>query len=172
MKIQLLAALVLITTGCSAAGVSPSVAAPTASPPSTASPSPSPSPSPVIETPAPLPPDAILSLDGGASSVGELGTYTWLSSGSDGPWLPGTPVRVAPGGAVSVSLEPPVAIAAWSIKLAKPSGTDIGARQIAAGTGTVPIAFTVPAQAGTISLYVQFAADAGDATYFWALSPR
>jgi hypothetical protein len=68
-----------------------------------------------------------------------------------------------------VSLEDSVAIATWWVKRSKPGGSDVGARQIAAGSG--PITFTVPAQAGTIAVHVEFASDAGDAVYFWALSP-
>jgi len=158
-----LAVLLLISAGCTAAGVSPSAAAPAVSPAPTAS------PTAPVGTPGAQPPDALLTVDGGPPSIGQLGTYTWLSAGSDAPWLPGTPIKVTPGGAASVSLDPPVPIAAWSIKQAKPGGTDIGAREIAAGTG--PIAFTVPAQAGTIAVQVRFAAGAGDANYFWALSP-
>jgi hypothetical protein len=161
-----LAIFVLTAAGCTAAALPPSAAAPTESPAATALPTAAAS---LVGTPGPQPPNAVLRVNGGAASIGELGTYTWRGAGSDAPWLPGTPTRVAPGGAASVTLEVPVAIAAWSIKQAKPGGTDVGAPQIAAGAGL--ITFTVPAEAGTIALHVQFAGDAGDAVYFWALSP-
>jgi hypothetical protein len=165
-RFAFLAILVLAAAGCTAAGVSPSAATPSVSPAPTASAS---SSAPVVGTSGPQPPNAVLRVNDGAPSIGELGTYTWQGAGSDAPWLPGTPTRVAPGGAASVTLEAPVAIEAWSIKQAKPGGTDVGARQIAAGTGAVT--FTVPAAAGTIALHVQFAGGAGDAVYFWALTP-
>jgi hypothetical protein len=171
MKIRflVLAIVVIAAAACSAAGVSPPAAAPTASATPTATATAAPASAPPLATPGPQPPNALLIVNGGAPSVGELGTYTWREAGSEAPWLPGTRTKVAPGGAASVSLEVPVPTAAWWVKLSKPGGTDIGARQIAAGTGA--ITFTVPAQAGTIALHVEFASDAGDALYFWALSP-
>jgi hypothetical protein len=162
----LIALLVVAAGGCSAAGA-PSVTPATPSAAPTASPTPS---TPPAATPGSQPPDAVLGVDGGAPSKGELGTYTWLSAGSDAPWLPGTPVKAQPGAAATIVLEPPAAIATWSIRKAKPGASDeTTAREIAAGSG--PIIFSVPADAGTMVLQVQFAANAGDANYFWALSP-
>jgi hypothetical protein len=170
MKLGLpVAAIVVIAAAaCSAAGVSPPAAAPSASATPTAAPTATAS-APLAATPGPQPPNALLSVNGAAPSVGELGTYTWHGAGSDAPWLPGTPTKVLAGGAASVSLEDPVAIATWWVKQSKPGATDVGARQIAAGSG--PITFVVPAQAATIAVHVEFASDAGDAVYFWALSP-
>jgi hypothetical protein len=80
------------------------------------------------------------------------------------------PVKATPGSAARIVLEPPAAVATWSVKQAKPGDTDGStARQIASGSG--PITFAAPAEAGTIVLEVDFAANAGDANYFWALSP-
>lgn len=161
------AVLLLIPIGCTSAGLSPTAVVPTASPPPTPSPAPS---APLVATPDPQPPDALLSVGGGAPSIGELGTYTWLGAGSDAPWLPGTPVKLQAGVTATVSLEPPVAIATWSVREAKPGDRDgTTARGIASGSG--PITFTVPAQAGSLAVQVRFAADAGDANYFWALTP-
>jgi hypothetical protein len=155
--------ITVIAAGCAAPGASPSAAVATASP-TLARPSAAPAQTNL------QPPDALLSVGGGAPVVAALGTFTWLGTGSDGPWLRGTPVRLPPGGAATVSLQPPVATASWSVRKAKPDDTDGStARQIASGTG--PVAFTVPAQAGTILLTVDFAANAGTANYFWALSP-
>jgi hypothetical protein len=158
--------IALVAVGCAAPGVSPSTTGATAPPtPTAAAPASQPAPSNAE------PPDALLTLGTMAPIPGVLGTYTWLGTGSDAPWLRGTPVTLPPGGTATVSLKPPVGTASWSIRKAKPgdaSGTT--ARQIAAGTG--PIAFTVPPEAGTILLTVDFAGGVGTANYFWALSTR
>jgi hypothetical protein len=155
--------ITVIAAGCAAPGVSPSAEVAT----------PSPSPALAASLPPatnPQPPDALISIGGAGPIAGALGTYTWLGTGSDAPWLRGTPVKLPPGGAATVSLQPPAATASWSVRKAKPGDTDGStARQIASGTGAVE--FTVPSDAGTILLTVDFAANAGTANYFWALSP-
>ena len=89
---------------------------------------------------------------------------------SDGPFLRGTPVKLRPGGAATISLQPPAAIATWSLRKARPGDTTGStSRDIASGSG--PIAFTVPSDAGTLVLRVDFAANVGTANYFWAFSP-
>jgi hypothetical protein len=167
VRTPLLAAIFLIAAGCAAPGISPTAAAPTPSPPP--SPSASAAPSPSEATPGAEPPNALLTVDGRAPIAGALGTYTWFGTGSDAPWLRGTPVKLPPGGAATVSLEPPAALAAWSVSEAQPGGDETTAREIATGSG--PIAFSVPNEAATIVLRLEFAANAGDASYFWALSP-
>jgi hypothetical protein len=137
------------------------------SPPASAASSPSPSAAAIA--PGVEPPKALLSVAGGAATAGALGTYTWLGTGSDAPWLQGTPVKLPAGGAATVALEPSVPIAAWSVMKARPGGDETTARDIGGGSG--PIAFTVPNEAATIVLRVELASNAGDATYFWALSP-
>jgi hypothetical protein len=155
--------ITLIAAGCAAPGASPSTAA------ATASPTPA-GPSSLPPATNMQPPDALLRVGGTGPIAGALGTYTWLGTGSDGPWLRGTPVKLPPGGAATVSLEPPVPTASWSVRKAKPDDTDgRTARQIASGSG--PVAFTVPSEPGTILLTVDFGANAGTANYFWALSP-
>ena len=167
MRSPLLAGILLIAVGCAAPGVSPTAVVPT-SPPS-ASPSPSASASPAA-TPGAQPPNALLSVAGGAPFAGQLGTYTWLGTGSDAPWLRGTPVRLPSGGAATVSFDPPVALATtWVVTKTEPGGTSPSTqREIVSGSG--PVAFTVPGEAGTLLLRVEFA-NSGDANYFWALSP-
>ena len=167
MRTPLLVAVLLIAAACAAPGISPTAAAPTPSPPP--SPSASAAPSPSDATPGAEPPSALLSVEGRAPIAGALGTYTWFGTGSDAPWLRGTPVKLPPGGAATVSLEPPADIAAWSVRKAPPGADETTAREIATGNG--PIAFSVPNEAATIVLRLEFAANAGDATYFWALSP-
>jgi hypothetical protein len=165
VKTPLLVGILLIAAGCAAPGISPTAAPPTSSPP----PSPSASASPAA-TPGAQPPNALLSVAGGAPVAGALGTYTWLGTGSDAPWLPGTPVKAGPGAAATVVLDPPIATTSWTVRWAKPGDTNgLSARPVASGAGA--IAFTIPPEAGSLALQVQFAADAGDANYFWALSP-
>ena len=160
----------MIAAGCAAPGVSPSTAS---VPPPTAPPTASPrivaADSGPVES-FPQPPTAQLSVAGGTPSTGELGTYTWQSTGSDGPFLRGTPVKLRPGGAATISLQPAAAIATWSLREARPGDTTGStSRDIASGSG--PIAFTLPSDAGTLVLRVDFAANVGTANYFWAFSP-
>jgi hypothetical protein len=170
MKNPLLIAMILLAAGCSASGVSPAVASPASPPPPSASAAPS-----VVQSVAPAatpgaqPPNALLSVAGNPPIAGALGTYAWLGTGSDAPWLRGTPVTLPPGAGATVSFDPPVAFATWIVTRTRPGATNpTSQREIASGSG--PIAFTVPAEAGTILLRVEFA-NAGDANYFWALSP-
>jgi hypothetical protein len=157
--------LLIAISGCAAPGISPSISAPSSSAPVAAA-----SESVSGTAPGAQPPDALLSVAGGAPTTGALGTFTWLGTGSDGPWLPGTPVNVPGHGAATVSFEPPVATTTWSVKQAQPGDIDgRTAREIASGSG--PIGFSVPSKAGTILVSVEFAGDAGSANYFWALSP-
>ena len=166
MRTPLLVAVLLIAAACAAPGISPTADAPTSSPPPP--PSASAAAPPSTATPGAEPPSALLSVAGGPPIAGALGTYTWFGTGSDAPWLRGTPVKLPPGGAATVSLQPPAAVAAWSVRKAPPGGDETTAREIATGSG--PIAFNVPNEAATIVLRLEFAANAGDANYFWALS--
>jgi hypothetical protein len=161
------AALVISVVAACAAPTAPAASQPAPLP--TASPTPAPATSEPVPTSL-QPPNALLAVGGGRPTVGALGTYTWLGTGSDAPWLRGAPVKLPPGGAATVALEPPVALTSWSLKKTKPGDTDGStARPIASGTGAVT--FTVPSDGGTILLTVDFAANAGTANYFWALSP-
>jgi hypothetical protein len=158
--------LALVVAACSGRGPAPSTpTAPIASAVATASAS-----APPAETPGATPPDALLSVDGGAVSRGEIGTYTWLGTGTDAPWLPGTPLKAASGGAASVTLAPPAPSTTWTVRIARPGDTQGStARAVAEGSG--PIQFTVPAGGGSLLVHVDFAANAGDANWFWSLSP-
>src|SRR5688500_217654 len=52
------------------------------------------------------PPDAFLAVEGGDPVVGQLGTYVWLDTGSDSPWLPGAPLAVGAGEPLTLGLDP------------------------------------------------------------------
>jgi hypothetical protein len=156
--------LLIATAGCAAPGASSGAPLVTGLPPSTA---PAFKPSP----PNPQPPVALLTVGSSGPTPGAIGSYTYLGTGSDAPWLPGTPTTVpSRGGRATIVLQPAVATAAWTVRQAQTGDTDgTTARRIAAGTG--PIAFALPTGSGTIVLVVDFAAGAGSASYFWALSP-
>lgn len=115
------------------------------------------------------PPDALLSAEGGDPVAGQLGTYLWLQSGSDSPWLPGAPIAVGAGEPLSVSVVPDGDIRAWAARYvpAAAAGPE-GATTLGDGTGQPRLDAPGPG-AWTVELFVEFAAGAGEASYFWRL---
>jgi hypothetical protein len=132
-------------------------------------------PSASIPSPSPslagmdAPPDALLSAEGGDPVAGQLGTFVWLGTGSDSPWLPGAPLAVGAGEPLTVSLSPDGLIRAWTARflLAGAPGP-VGARSLAEGTGAPTFAAPGPG-VWTVELNVEFAPGVGNASYFWRL---
>jgi hypothetical protein len=119
-----------------------------------------------------VPPAARLAAEGGDSVVGELGTYAWRESGSDSPWLRGARVAVGAGEPLSITLDPPVGIAAWRAR-SVPASADGPAGASALGEGSGGPSFNAPgAGAWTVEVHVEFAEDLGNASYFWRLEIR
>ena len=83
------------------------------------------------------PPDAALAAEGGDPVTGQLGTYVWLESGSDSPWLRGSPLAVGPGEPLAVSFVPDGDVEAWTARYvpAAAQGPD-GAITLGQGTGS------------------------------------
>ena len=142
-----------------------------ASPTVTAQPSPSVVP-PSAATPAPAgdtPPAASLAAEGGDPVIGQLGTYTWRDGGSDSPWLPGEPISVGAGEPLSMTLEPAVGVAMWTVR-SVPATADGPANAAVLGQGTGITGFPAPAPGTwTVEVRVVFADDLGSAGYFWRL---
>ena len=161
--------LLVAMAACAAPAVSPA-ASPAAIPSPTAASSPSAVVSPSSSTAEPQPPAAVLSIAAGPPVAGSLGSYTFRGTGSDSPWLPGTPIAVpATGGAARVLLDPPVGIASWRARRAPPGDTT-GAATTAIASGSGPIAFNLDGRAGTLVVLVEFADNQGSAAWFWRLS--
>ena len=123
--------------------------------------------------PAAQPPAATLAAEGGDPVAGQLGTYTWLSGGSDSPWLPGTPLMAGSGEPLTVTLGDGVAVADWSARRVAAGRADgSGAVGLGAGTGP-PMTFPAPGR-GTwsVQLAVRFDGGLGSATYYWQLTVR
>jgi hypothetical protein len=115
------------------------------------------------------PPDAFLAAEGGDPIPGQLGTYVWLESGSDAPWLPGAPIAVGTAEPLTVSLVPDGDIRAWSARYvpANAAGPDAAAPL---GEGAGQPAFAAPGPGTwTVELFVEFAPAVGNAHYFWRL---
>jgi hypothetical protein len=149
----------------------PATVTPTASVASSADPASTGSAGP--STPASEPPSATLAADGGEPAIGQLGSYTWLDAGSDSPWLSGTPLTVAAGEPLTVTVGGGVAVADWSARRVT-AGTTNGTGAVALGQAAgPPVAFAAPAT-GTWSVQVTvlFANDLGSATYYWRLVVR
>ena len=144
---------------------------PTAVPPST-------SPSSVVAGPsnqasAPVlagPPVAALAAEGGDSTDGQLGTYTWGDSGSDAPWLPGAKVSVGAGEPLGVTFRPETTIETWTARLV-PANADGPAGAKILGQGSGEPRFTAPGDGTwTMEVRVVFGSAAGTASYFWQLA--
>ena len=115
------------------------------------------------------PPDASLAAEGGDPVIGQLGTYVWLDTGSDSPWLPGAPLAVGASEPLTISLDPDGEIEAWTARFV-PAGAQgpAGARTLGEGAGRP--AFQAP-EAGiwTVEVLLRFGPAAGEASYFWQL---
>ena len=115
------------------------------------------------------PPDAALAAEGGEPAIGQLGTYLWLQTGSDAPWLLGAPLKVGSGEPLRVAFDPGIGVDAWMARFV-PAATQgpEGARPLGEGVGKP--AFPAP-DAGdwSVHLFVRFAGGAGEANYFWHL---
>ena len=152
-----------LAAGC-AGGTSP------ASPPTTAPPSPAPAltPDPSVAG-RDAPPDATLTAEGGDPATGQLGSYTWFESGSDAPWLPGTPLAVGVGEPLTVAFVPPGDVASWTARYA-PAGADpAGARPLGEGMGGPVFGVPEPGR-WTVAVTVIFGDGIGSATYFWEVT--
>ncbi len=161
------ALMVVLLVGCSpttapggsttsVAGPSPTVAATVAGP------------SPTLAG-RDAPPEAQLAAEGGDAVLGQLGSYTWLQSGSDSPWLPGAPIAVGAGEPLTVGLVPAGDLADWRARYV-PSNAGGPRGAVVLGEGTGDPAFRAPkAGSWTVELFVEFAAGAGTASYYWLL---
>ena len=135
--------------------------------------------SPATTGPAPsaagrdAPPDATLAAEGGDPVTGQLGSYTWFGSGSDAPWLPGSPIAVGAGESLHVAFLPPGDAGSWTARYAAADAVDaggpVGARPLGEGTGE-PV-FAAPGTGRwTVEVTITFPAGIGTATYFWELT--
>lgn len=114
-----------------------------------------------------LPPVASLAVEGGDPVPGELGAYAWGGSGSDGPWLAGTPVTLGAGEPVSVAIAGDPHVTTWRARIAADSEGASPHALASGGAGT--IRFPAPAAGSwTVELTVDVAG--GDsATWYWEL---
>ena len=115
------------------------------------------------------PPDALLAAEGGDPVAGQLGTFVWFQTGSDSPWLPGAPLAVGAGEPLTVRLAPDDGIRAWTARFvpAAAGGPD-GAVTLGEGPGIPRFDAPGPGE-WTVEVFVEFAAGAGNARYFWRL---
>ncbi len=132
-------------------------------------------PSPSVADPSPTaagldaPPDATLAAEGGDPVTGQLGTYVWLQTGSDAPWLPGAPIAVGSGEPLTMAFIPPGDITTWRARyVPSNAGDPTGALSLGEGSGEP--GFSAPGPGSwTVEVAVEFAAGAGSASYFWRL---
>ena len=109
------------------------------------------------------PPDALLAAEGGDPSTGQLGTYVWLDSGSDSPWLPGRSARGRGRRAADPHARSrTVRSRAWAARYV-PAGRP-GPRGRARPSATAPAAprFDAPGPGDwTVEVFVEFAPGVG-----------
>jgi hypothetical protein len=118
------------------------------------------------------PPAATLSVEGGDPVTGQLGSYTWNSSGSDSPWLPGSSIAVGDGERLTVAFADGPAVADWSARRVK-AGTTDGSGTVGLGSGGPPPTFGAPpAGRWSVQVTVDFADGIGSASYYWAITVR
>ena len=181
-----------VLVGCSRAGASPAISdavlsaapaepsatvVPSIEPSATVVPSikPSvggpPSASPVAEPPMAEPPAASIIVEGGDPVVGQLGTFTWENSGSDAPWLDGSPIHVGAGEQLTLTLARPVDIGEWRVSRVTPGNRNgIGAVGMNEGSRG-PIKFQAPPPGRwSVEVHVSFAGNRGTALYFWLIA--
>jgi hypothetical protein len=133
---------------------------------STAAMTPAPSAAPSTE-PGAVPPDAALLAGAGDPVRGQLGSYVWRETGSDSPWLPGSPVTIEPGRSLRFGLSFEVPVTDWSARYAPPGepspGTPVGLVN-----GAAPLEVTPPPSGDwTLALTVTFGQGLGSATWYW-----
>lgn len=162
----------LILAGCAGSGAGGSAGPSSASASDAAPPSAAPAtPVGASATVAGLdaPPDALLAAEGGDPVTGQLGTYTWVNSGSDSPWLPGAPIAVGVGEPLAVTFAPETAVESWTA-IYVPASADGPAGAQTLGQGSGPLTFAAPGPGSwTMALDVTFAQGTGTAYYAWRL---
>jgi hypothetical protein len=98
-----------------------------------------------------------------------MGTFAWLESGSDAPWLPGAPIAVGAGEPLTVRFEPDGEIVSWRARyVPADQGSPDGAHALGDGPGP-PVFAAPPAGSWTAEVTVTFQAGVGSASYFWRL---
>jgi len=165
--------IALAIAGCAGAGESPAASVP-ASLGTHASVAPGPSMTPDASSGSFAdPPVASLAAEGGDPVAGSLGSFTWGDGGSDSPWLPGSPIAVASGEPLTVSLANGVPVGGWTAKRV-PVGTSDGVGAVSLADGdAAPMAFPAPGP-GTwsVQVVVTFGDNLGSAAYYWQLAVR
>jgi hypothetical protein len=125
-------------------------------------------PDPTAATVPARPPEARLDgLVGAGLADGSLGSYTWLGSGSDAPWIVGKAAgATGRGGALSVAFATAAPVSwtsAWAPVVDGVAGAPTGE-----SSGTGAVAINAPTKAGDWSLRVTATfAPGANATYFW-----
>ncbi len=166
-----------LLAACSTPGTSSSPPPPEASPaatldpPATVIPSLAPSEEvPTPEPPIPEPPAASIAVEGGDAVVGQLGSFGWKNSGSDAPWLDGSPIHVGAGEQLVLTLAEPIAIDTWQVSRVLPGSRDgIGSIGMAEGSGERVAFVAPPSGSWSVSVSVWFADNLGSAAYYWLI---
>lgn len=124
---------------------------------------------PSAQAPAVGPPASLLAAEGGDPVTGQLGTYAWRNTGSDSPWLPGSPITIGAGEPLRVTFDQAVGVASWRARMV-PAGSDGPAGATPLGQGPGEPTFQAPGPGSwTVEVHVVFEGGAGDASYFWRL---
>lgn len=129
----------------------------------------------------PQPPTALLSVNGRGDSAGQLGSYVFLGTGSDSPWLPARSLRPVPArgeARLSVRLSDGRLIGPWTADLAaaqdeqgatltRLGGEESGRRPLSAVEVRAP-----DRGSWVLMVNVVFADGSGSAAYYWRIDVR
>ena len=123
----------------------------------------------VSAVPIAEPPAATIAVEGGDPVTGDLGSFTWQNSGSDSPWLAGSPIHIGSGETLEMTLVEPVAIDTWTAtRVAAATLDDTAAVGLGDGAAANPVRFTGPPPGvWSVKVSVWFAGNLGSATYYW-----
>lgn len=117
------------------------------------------------------PPAASIAVDGGDPVEGQLGSFTWQNSGSDAPWLDGSPIHIGAGERLTLTLADPLGVANWTASRVAPGNRD-GSAAVGMGEGSgEPVAFDAPPHGSwSVSVNVWFSDNRGSAAYYWLVA--
>lgn len=124
----------------------------------------------ITEPPIPEPPAASIAVEGGDPVIAQLGSFAWLNSGSDAPWIRGAPIHVGTGERLTLTFAAPVDLEIWHV--ARTPATTLGSGIVGMAEGTSgPVTFAAPPPGSwSVSVSVWFAHNAGSASYYWLLT--
>ena len=102
--------------------------------------------------------------------AGELGSFAWMNSGSDAPWLPGAPIHIGHGERLTLKLTDPVRLANWTVARTPAATFGSGVVGMGGGSGQTVSFGAPPRGSWSLNVSVWFADNLGSAAYYWLIT--